>query len=160
MCASQSLPQAHGPARSLSFARHSTSCDAARQWVAADISATGDGITETAPVLDRVPDFAALLRSGEDGPMSDALRKAESTGDPWAQAPSSTASKRSRAAIHGAANRGRNRRLIICTVTGMGGTPSAVRLSPGGAAAVRPRRARSSGRQRSPRVRDCSRPLS
>lgn len=33
-------------------------------------------------MLDRVPDFAALLRSGEDRPLSDALRKTESTGRP------------------------------------------------------------------------------
>lgn len=42
----------------------------------------GDGIAETAPVLERVPDFAALLQSGKDGTLSTALRKAESTGRP------------------------------------------------------------------------------
>jgi len=41
-----------------------------------------DGITETGPVLERVPDFAALLRTGEDEALSDALRKAESIGRP------------------------------------------------------------------------------
>jgi putative transposase len=33
-------------------------------------------------VLERVPDFAALLRTGEDEALSDALRKAESIGRP------------------------------------------------------------------------------
>ena len=42
----------------------------------------GDGITDTAPVLERVPDFAALLRSGEDMSLSEALRRSESTGRP------------------------------------------------------------------------------
>ncbi|HSG34926.1 MAG TPA: hypothetical protein VLA37_10350, partial [Sphingomonadaceae bacterium] len=44
--------------------------------------ARGDGLTETAPVLDRVPDFAALLAAGEDQRLSDALRRSESTGRP------------------------------------------------------------------------------
>ena len=34
----------------------------------------GDGMTDTRPVLDRVPNFAALLASGEDQELSDALR--------------------------------------------------------------------------------------
>ena len=42
----------------------------------------GDGITDTAPVLDRVPNFAALLASGEDQELSDALRRSESVGRP------------------------------------------------------------------------------
>lgn len=42
----------------------------------------GDGITDTMPVLERVPDFVALLRSGEDGNLSTALRRSESTGRP------------------------------------------------------------------------------
>lgn len=42
----------------------------------------GDGLTDTAPVLERVPDFDALLRSGEDGAMSNALRKSECIGRP------------------------------------------------------------------------------
>jgi len=42
----------------------------------------GDGITQTAPVLERVPDFAALLRLGEDEGLSAALRRSESTGRP------------------------------------------------------------------------------
>lgn len=44
--------------------------------------ARGDGITATAPVLERAPDFAALLRSGEDAELSNALRRSESTGRP------------------------------------------------------------------------------
>ena len=42
----------------------------------------GDGITDTAPVLDRAPEFATLLRSGEDADLSEALRRSESTGRP------------------------------------------------------------------------------
>ena len=44
--------------------------------------ARGDGITDTAPVLGRVPDFAALLQTGEDASLSEALRRAESVGRP------------------------------------------------------------------------------
>jgi hypothetical protein len=44
--------------------------------------ARADGLTDTAPVLERVPDFAALLHSGEDAALSDALRRSESTGRP------------------------------------------------------------------------------
>ena len=42
----------------------------------------GDGLTDTVPVLERVPDFVALLRSGEDETMSSLLRRSESTGRP------------------------------------------------------------------------------
>ena len=44
--------------------------------------ARGDGLTEATPVLERVPDFAALLRSGEDPDLSQALRRSESVGRP------------------------------------------------------------------------------
>jgi putative transposase len=44
--------------------------------------AKGDGITETAPVLDRVGDFAGLLRAGEDEALSMAIRRAETVGRP------------------------------------------------------------------------------
>jgi putative transposase len=44
--------------------------------------AKGDGLTDTAPVLDRVGDFAGLLRAGEDAALSMALRRAESIGRP------------------------------------------------------------------------------
>ena len=44
--------------------------------------ARGDGITQTAPVLERVPDFAALLQSGKEEDLSLALRRAESIGRP------------------------------------------------------------------------------
>ena len=42
----------------------------------------GDGITDTAPVLERVPDFPALLETGEDASLSQALRRAEIVGRP------------------------------------------------------------------------------
>jgi putative transposase len=42
----------------------------------------GDGLTDTAPVRQRVPDFATLINSGEDAELSGILRKAESVGRP------------------------------------------------------------------------------
>ena len=42
----------------------------------------GDELTETGPVLERVPDFAALLRSGEKEALFETLRRSESTGRP------------------------------------------------------------------------------
>ena len=42
----------------------------------------GDGLTDTAPVLERVPQFAALLRAGEEDALSNALRRAETIGRP------------------------------------------------------------------------------
>lgn len=42
----------------------------------------GDGLTETTPVLERVDDMQALLKSGEDEAQSMALRRSESTGRP------------------------------------------------------------------------------
>lgn len=44
--------------------------------------ARGDGLTTTEPVRTRFPDFAALLRAGEEQAMSDRLRRAESIGRP------------------------------------------------------------------------------
>jgi putative transposase len=44
--------------------------------------AKGDGLTDTAPVLERVGDFAGLLRLGEDEEGSAALRRAETIGRP------------------------------------------------------------------------------
>ena len=41
-----------------------------------------DGMTATAPIAARYPDFAALLAAGEDEEMSRRLRRAESTGRP------------------------------------------------------------------------------
>ena len=41
-----------------------------------------DGVTDTGPVLERVPDFAALLCSAEDEDLAKALRQSESTGRP------------------------------------------------------------------------------
>ena len=42
----------------------------------------GDGLTDTAPVLERVPDFAELLAAGEDEVLSTQLRRAEGVGRP------------------------------------------------------------------------------
>lgn len=44
--------------------------------------ARGDGLTETAAVLARVTDFAALLQAGEEAPLWGALRRSESVGRP------------------------------------------------------------------------------
>jgi putative transposase len=44
--------------------------------------AKGDGLTDTAPVLERVGDFAGLLRAGEDEDLSMTIRRAESIGRP------------------------------------------------------------------------------
>ena len=44
--------------------------------------ATGDGMTEPAPVLQRVADFAALLNAGENEAASQVLRRAETIGRP------------------------------------------------------------------------------
>jgi putative transposase len=46
-----------------------------------------DGVTRTAPVLDRYPDFAALIAAGEDEGMSHRLRRAESVGRPIGDRP-------------------------------------------------------------------------
>lgn len=59
----------------------------AEQWTWSSVHAlldpaTGDGLTETAPVLERVGDFAGLLRLGEDKALSMALRRAETVGRP------------------------------------------------------------------------------
>lgn len=63
----------------------------AEQWTWSSVHAlldpeTGDGLTETAPVLERVGDFAGLLRLGEDKPLSMALRRAETVGRPLGDA--------------------------------------------------------------------------
>ena len=44
--------------------------------------AAGDGLTATAPVLERFPDLAARIAAGEDPARSDRLRKAERIGRP------------------------------------------------------------------------------
>ena len=41
-----------------------------------------DGLTKTAPLRSRYPDFAALIAAGEDAEMSQRLRRAESIGRP------------------------------------------------------------------------------
>jgi putative transposase len=59
----------------------------APQWAWSSVHAhlnpaKGDGLTETAPVLERVGDFSALLRAGEDEAISMTLRRAETIGRP------------------------------------------------------------------------------
>jgi putative transposase len=59
----------------------------ARQWKQSSVHAhlnpaKGDRLTDTTPVLDRVGDFAGLLRGGEDEALSMALRRAETVGRP------------------------------------------------------------------------------
>ena len=59
----------------------------AQQWPHSSVHAhldptTGDGLTDTAAVLDRVPDFAASLAAGEDQALSMALRRSETIGRP------------------------------------------------------------------------------
>ena len=59
----------------------------AEQWRWSSVHAfldpvSGDGITDTGPVLERMPAFAALLQAGEDASLSAALRRSESTGRP------------------------------------------------------------------------------
>jgi len=50
--------------------------------VRAHLSGENDKLVCVAPVLERWPDFAAMLKSGEDEPMSSALRRAETIGRP------------------------------------------------------------------------------
>ncbi|MEO9132655.1 MAG: transposase [Sphingomonas sp.] len=50
--------------------------------VHAHLGAVEDGLTTTAPVLQRYPDFAALLAAGEEEEAFTRLRKAESVGRP------------------------------------------------------------------------------
>ncbi len=59
----------------------------AAQWKQSSVHAhldpaKDDGLTDTAPVRERVADFAALLRGGEDEALSAALRRAETVGRP------------------------------------------------------------------------------
>ena len=42
----------------------------------------GDGLTRTAPVLSRYPDFAAMIADGEDEALSRGLRRGETIGRP------------------------------------------------------------------------------
>ena len=50
--------------------------------VHAHVGRKGDGLTQREPVLSRYPDFAGLLKSGEDGALSEKLRHAETIGRP------------------------------------------------------------------------------
>ena len=45
-----------------------------------------DAVTDTSPVRERHPDFAALIAAGEDEELSQALRRAESVGRPLGDA--------------------------------------------------------------------------
>jgi putative transposase len=60
--------------------------DRATDWpwssVHAHLGRVDDGITTTAPIVSRYPDFAGLLAAGEEGEMLSRLRKAESIGRP------------------------------------------------------------------------------
>ena len=50
--------------------------------VHAHLGGRDDGLTRRDPVAGRYPDLAELLAAGEDGPMSQRLRRAEKTGRP------------------------------------------------------------------------------
>jgi putative transposase len=58
----------------------------ARDWrwssVRAHLKGKDDELVSIAPVLERYPDFAALLKGGEDEVASEVLRKAETIGRP------------------------------------------------------------------------------
>jgi putative transposase len=60
--------------------------ECAQDWpwssVYAHLSAHEDGVTTPAPVLDRYPDFAALIATGPDDAAFERLRRAESIGRP------------------------------------------------------------------------------
>jgi len=58
----------------------------ARDWrwssVGAHLARKDDGLVSVAPVLERFPDFASLLKSGEDEEMIKKIHKAETIGRP------------------------------------------------------------------------------
>jgi putative transposase len=61
-------------------------CERAVDWpwssVHAHLGHKDDGLTRREPVLERFPDFAALLKAGEDEALSEKLRQAETVGRP------------------------------------------------------------------------------
>lgn len=61
-------------------------CERAVDWpwssVHAHLRRKDDGLTKREPVLERYPDFAALLKAGEDEALSAKLRQAETVGRP------------------------------------------------------------------------------
>lgn len=61
-------------------------CKRAVDWpwssVPAHLGRKDDGLTKREPVLSRYPDFAALIKSGEDEALSEKLRQAETIGRP------------------------------------------------------------------------------
>lgn len=61
--------------------------DRAKDWRWSSVHAhlkpvKGDGITDTAPIAERFPDFARVIRAGEDDALSMSLRRAETVGRP------------------------------------------------------------------------------
>ena len=54
------------------------------EWssVRAHLAGVSDGVVDVAPVLDRFPDFAAMLTSGEDEAGFEEIRRAETAGRP------------------------------------------------------------------------------
>lgn len=66
-------------------------CARATDWPWSSVHAqlgrpAGDGLTTTAPVAERYPDFAEMLAAGEDEARTDRLRRAESIGRPLGDA--------------------------------------------------------------------------
>ena len=53
----------------------------------AHLGLAGDGLTETVPLLDRVPDWRALLAGGIEEAARDAIRAGERSGQPLGDAP-------------------------------------------------------------------------
>ena len=53
-----------------------------RSSVRAHLAAQDDGLVSVQPVLDRIADFASLVRTDADDPAFTALRAAEQTGRP------------------------------------------------------------------------------
>lgn len=54
--------------------------------VRAHLAGVSDGVVDVAPVLERFPDFAAMLMAGEDVAMIEQIRKGETTGRPLGKA--------------------------------------------------------------------------
>ncbi|GBE43646.1 transposase IS200 like protein [bacterium BMS3Bbin10] len=58
------------------------------EWssVRAHLAGVSDGVVDVAPVLERFPDFAAMLTAGEDDVKNEEIRKAETVGRPLGNA--------------------------------------------------------------------------
>ena len=72
----------------------------------------GNGVTSTAPVRDRFPDFAALLAAGEDEEMTRRLRRAQTIGRPLGSEDFLRRLERDSGRALAPAKRGRRRREI------------------------------------------------